>query len=154
MAVFRYSTERGSSPQSAQVFTAFRSATALFAKPRIRTGLPARHRPIAADWSLASWRTACWRKASRYDVLVRLPDSISFEHGASLPCAGLSAWSSLAGGPSGYAVPPGGTIHGTGTGGVSLFAVQFAKAMGCKVIAHLYPERMDRLKALGARSCH
>lgn len=85
------------------------------------------------------------------DVLVRLPDSISFEDGASLPCAGLSAWNSLAGGPSGYAVPPGGTILTQGTGGVSLFAVQFAKAMGCKVIATTSSvEKMQRLKQLGA----
>ncbi len=84
-------------------------------------------------------------------VLVALPGSLSFEQGASLPCAGLSAWSSLSGGPSGYSVPPGGTILTQGTGGVSLFAVQFAKAMGCRVIATTSSAaKMDRLKALGA----
>ena len=84
-------------------------------------------------------------------VLVALPASLSFEQGASLPCAGLSAWSSLSGGPSGYNVLPGSTILTQGTGGVSLFAVQFAKAMGCRVIATTSSaEKMDRLKALGA----
>ena len=100
---------------------------------------------IMADGMLAETVTLA------QDVLVRLPDSVSFEDGASLPCAGLSAWCSLSGGPSGYNVVPGSTILTQGTGGVSLFAVQFAKAMGCKVIATTSsPEKMLRLKELGA----
>lgn len=84
-------------------------------------------------------------------AFVRLPDSIGFEQAASLPCAGLSAWSSLSGGPSRYGVAPGSTILTQGTGGVSLFAVQFAKAMGCRVIATTSTsEKAERLKALGA----
>ncbi|AZI37964.1 putative oxidoreductase [Caenibius tardaugens NBRC 16725] len=84
-------------------------------------------------------------------MLVHLPDAISFTQGASLPCAGLSAWSSLVGGPSRYSVAPGSTVLTQGTGGVSLFAVQFAKAMGCRVIATTSTAaKAERLKALGA----
>lgn len=85
------------------------------------------------------------------NMLVHLPNAISFAQGASLPCAGLSAWSSLAGGPSRYSVAPGSTVLTQGTGGVSLFAVQFAKAMGCRVIATTSTAaKAERLKALGA----
>lgn len=46
---------------------------------------------------------------------------------------------------------PGGTVVTQGTGGVALFAVQFAKAMGCRVIATTSTEaKAERLKALGA----
>ncbi len=83
--------------------------------------------------------------------VVAIPDSISFEQAASLPCAGLSAWSSLSGGPTRRGVRPGDTILTQGTGGVSLFAVQFAKAMGCRVIATTSSAvKMERLRELGA----
>jgi NADPH:quinone reductase-like Zn-dependent oxidoreductase len=62
---------------------------------------------------------------------VGLPDRLSFEEGASLPCAAVTAWSAvLAGGP-----PGGQTVLVQGTGGVSIFALDFAKAMGARVIA-------------------
>ena len=84
-------------------------------------------------------------------ALVHLPSSITFASGASLPCAGLSAWNSLMGGPGKYAVLPGSTILTQGTGGVSLFALQFAKAMGCRVIATTSSSaKMKTLKDLGA----
>ncbi len=84
-------------------------------------------------------------------ALVHVPASISFEAAASLPCAGLSAWNSLMGGPGKYAVVPGSTILTQGTGGVSLFGVQFAKAMGCRVIATTSSAaKMQTLKDLGA----
>jgi len=83
--------------------------------------------------------------------VVAIPASIGFEAAASLPCAGLSAWNSLMGGPTRRAVSPGSTILTLGTGGVSLFAVQFAKAMGCRVIATTSSvDKTERLKALGA----
>jgi len=83
--------------------------------------------------------------------LVAIPESISFEQAASLPCAGLSAWSSLNGGPTRRGVLPGDTILTQGTGGVSMFAVQFAKAMGCRVISTTSSAaKMERLKAMGS----
>jgi NADPH:quinone reductase-like Zn-dependent oxidoreductase len=57
----------------------------------------------------------------------------------------------LRGGPARYAVTPGSTILTQGTGGVSLFAVQFAKAMGCRVIATTSSAaKAEKLKQLGA----
>jgi NADPH:quinone reductase-like Zn-dependent oxidoreductase len=72
-------------------------------------------------------------------------DSLS---AACLPCAGLTAWRALF--VEGV-VSPGDTVLVQGTGGVALFALQFAKAAGARVIATTgKPENVDRLKALGA----
>lgn len=81
--------------------------------------------------------------------LVRLPSHLSFEEGATLPCAGLTAWHALHGTP----VPllPGQDVLVMGTGGVSVFALQFAKASGARVIATTTsPSKMDALRDLGA----
>ena len=81
-------------------------------------------------------------------TLLPIPDSLSFEAAATLPCAALTAWSAIVTlGP----VQPGDTVLVQGTGGVSLFALQFAKMNGAYVIATTSsPEREQRLKALGA----
>jgi NADPH:quinone reductase-like Zn-dependent oxidoreductase len=85
------------------------------------------------------------------DWLVALPEAISFDVAASLPCAGLSAWNSLMGGPGKFNVIPGGTVLTQGTGGVALFALQFAKAMGCRVIATTSSDaKAAKLTSLGA----
>lgn len=63
--------------------------------------------------------------------VVRLPDHLGFEEGATLPCAGVTAWYALFVGAS---VKPGDTVLLLGTGGVSIFALQFAKAAGARVI--------------------
>jgi NADPH:quinone reductase-like Zn-dependent oxidoreductase len=62
-------------------------------------------------------------------ALVALPDSLSYEQGATLPCAAVTAWTSLSG------VRPGETVLTLGTGGVSLFALQLAKQHGARVVA-------------------
>jgi len=62
---------------------------------------------------------------------VPLPTHLSFEEGATLPCAGLTAWNALF--ETGN-VRAGETVLLLGTGGVSLFGVQFAKAQGARVI--------------------
>jgi NADPH:quinone reductase-like Zn-dependent oxidoreductase len=64
--------------------------------------------------------------------LVKLPSHLSFEEGATLPCAGTTAWNALFGATP---VKPGETVLTLGTGGVSLFALQFAKMVGARVIA-------------------
>jgi NADPH:quinone reductase-like Zn-dependent oxidoreductase len=74
--------------------------------------------------------------ATEYAVLdeqwaVRLPDHLGYEEGACLSCAGVTAWCSTVGT---HALRPGRTILTLGTGDVSLFSVQFAKLMGCRVI--------------------
>jgi len=62
--------------------------------------------------------------------LVRLPSHLSFEEAATLPCAAVTAWNALAIGN----VKPGATVLILGTGGVSIFALQFARLMGARVL--------------------
>lgn len=64
--------------------------------------------------------------------LVHLPGHLSFEEGACFGCASITAWSSLM---SGTALRAGQTLLVQGTGGVSVFALQFGKALGARVIA-------------------
>lgn len=64
--------------------------------------------------------------------LVSIPDYLSWEQAATLPCAAITAWNSL---QQSRPIRPGETVLTQGTGGVSLFAVQFAKIMGARVIA-------------------
>ncbi len=78
---------------------------------------------------------------------VRVPANLSFEEGATLPCAALTAW---------HALQSGGLVCGQqvltlGTGGVSLFALQFARASGGLVVATTGSDaKTERLRALGA----
>lgn len=82
------------------------------------------------------------------DALVHLPPHLSFEEGATLPCAAVTAWSSLTGRRP---VRPGETVLTIGTGGVALFALQFARIFGAQVIALTSsPEKARRLEDLGA----
>jgi NADPH:quinone reductase-like Zn-dependent oxidoreductase len=69
------------------------------------------------------------------DGVVRIPEHLSYEEAATLPCAGVTAWNALhnAGEPPHPALP-GETVLVQGTGGVSLFALQFAKLLGATVI--------------------
>jgi NADPH:quinone reductase-like Zn-dependent oxidoreductase len=81
-------------------------------------------------------------------AVVPIPDELSFEEAATLPCAGVTAWNALTGG---RCVEPGDTVLTLGSGGVSLFAVQFAKAFGARVIATTSnADKAARLRALGA----
>jgi NADPH:quinone reductase-like Zn-dependent oxidoreductase len=79
------------------------------------------------------------------EAVVRAPEHLSFEEAATMPCAALTAWSALA------AVQPGDTVLTQGSGGVSLFAIQIARAKGARVIATTSsPAKAERLRALGA----
>lgn len=66
--------------------------------------------------------------------LVLMPSCLSFTEAATLSCAGVTAWNALFG-LSGKKLAPGQWVLTQGTGGVSIFAVQFAKAAGARVIA-------------------
>lgn len=80
--------------------------------------------------------------------LVKAPDNLSFEEAATLPIAALTAWYSLINQAN---LRPGQTVLTQGTGGVSLFALQFAKATGARVIATTSSaDKAGKLKALGA----
>jgi len=83
------------------------------------------------------------------DGLVRFPDHLSFEEAASLPCAAVTAWHSLF--DSGGLVP-GQSVLVQGSGGVSIFALQFARQAGARVIATTSGKdgKEERLRALGA----
>ena len=81
--------------------------------------------------------------------LVAMASSLSFEEAATLPCAGVTAWNALMEGPR--PVEAGETVLVLGTGGVSLLALQIAKAAGARVIATSSSEdKLARVKALGA----
>ncbi|KAM0421414.1 hypothetical protein ACHAPT_010768 [Fusarium lateritium] len=82
--------------------------------------------------------------------LVRIPANLSLAEAAALPCAALTAWSALYP-DQGRALKPGDTVLTEGTGGVSTFALMFAKAAGAKVIATTSSgEKAARLRELGA----
>lgn len=80
--------------------------------------------------------------------LVRIPAHLTYEEAATLPCAAVTAFNALF--ESGNAVS-GETVLVQGTGGVSVFATQFAHAVGCRVLAtSSSDDKLARLKALGA----
>ncbi|HEY9629069.1 MAG TPA: NAD(P)-dependent alcohol dehydrogenase [Coleofasciculaceae cyanobacterium] len=80
--------------------------------------------------------------------LVKIPDFLSYEEAATLPCAAVTAWNALV--VEGQ-VKAGETVLLLGTGGVSLFALQFAKAAGAKVIlTSSSDDKLERAKQLGA----
>jgi NADPH:quinone reductase-like Zn-dependent oxidoreductase len=81
--------------------------------------------------------------------VVRLAGSLSFEEAATLPCAGVTAWNALTTGVR--PVQRGHTVLLIGTGGVSLLALQIAKAAGARVIATSSSDaKLARVSALGA----
>jgi NADPH:quinone reductase-like Zn-dependent oxidoreductase len=78
----------------------------------------------------------------------RIPAHLSFHEAATLPCAGLTAWRALFEEAN---VQPGDTVLVQGTGGVSIFALQFAKLAGASVIVtSSSDEKLERARALGA----
>jgi NADPH:quinone reductase-like Zn-dependent oxidoreductase len=80
--------------------------------------------------------------------LVHIPDCLSYEAAASLPCAGVTAWSAL---HAARSVTAGDTVLTLGTGGVSIFAVQFARAAGARVIVTSSSDaKLARAKEIGA----
>jgi NADPH:quinone reductase-like Zn-dependent oxidoreductase len=78
----------------------------------------------------------------------RVPAGYNAAEAATLTCAGLTAWRALFVDGN---VQPGQTVLVQGSGGVSVFALQFAKAAGARVIATSSSDaKLERLKALGA----
>jgi NADPH:quinone reductase-like Zn-dependent oxidoreductase len=85
------------------------------------------------------------------DGVVCFPEYLSYEEAATLPCAGVTAWNALhhAGEPASAALP-GETVVIQGTGGVSIFALQFAKLLGARVIGtSSSDEKLTRAYGLG-----
>jgi NADPH:quinone reductase-like Zn-dependent oxidoreductase len=85
------------------------------------------------------------------DGVVHFPEHLSYEEAATLPCAGVTAWNALhhAGEPAHPALS-GETVVLQGTGGVSIFALQFAKLLGARVIGtSSSDEKLARASGLG-----
>ncbi len=92
----------------------------------------------------------CLREFGAFDEsgLVRIPDHLSYEEAATLPCAGVTAYNALY--HSGN-MKPGEAVLLQGTGGVSIFALQFASILGCRtIITSSSNEKLQRAKDLGA----
>lgn len=80
--------------------------------------------------------------------LVRIPKHLSYEEAATLPCAAVTAWNALIEVGKLKACD---TVLTLGTGGVSIFAIQFAKMHGARVIAtSSSDEKLARVRELGA----
>jgi NADPH:quinone reductase-like Zn-dependent oxidoreductase len=79
---------------------------------------------------------------------VTVPESLSFEEAATLPCAALTAWNALF---EQGDLKPGQTVLVMGSGGVSTFALQFALVAGARVIATSSSEaKLEKLRQVGA----
>lgn len=115
-------------------------------------------RPMRPKWSTSSAATICpattqARKLTEMILVdesevVQLPDHLSFEEAATLPCAGVTAWAAL---HDAKPLLPGENVLVQGTGGVSVLALQLAKLSGARVIATTTSAaKMDTLRQLGA----
>jgi NADPH:quinone reductase-like Zn-dependent oxidoreductase len=82
------------------------------------------------------------------DGVVRVPEHLTDEEAASLPCAAVTAWNALF---TSGSLKAGDTVLIQGTGGVSIFALQFALLAGARVIAtSSSDEKLERVLQLGA----
>jgi len=82
------------------------------------------------------------------DSIVSIPEHLSYEEAATLPCTAVTAWHALS--VSGD-LKPGETVLTLGSGGVSVFAIQFAKLFGASVIATSgSAAKINKLEELGA----
>jgi NADPH:quinone reductase-like Zn-dependent oxidoreductase len=106
-------------------------------------GGPLRDRPVQYSTTIDGWLASY--KVISAESLARMPDHMTFEEGATLPCSGVTAWSALSG------IGAGDTVLTQGSGGVSLFAVQIARLCGARVIATTTrAHKTNKLKELGA----
>ena len=81
------------------------------------------------------------------DGVVHIPDHLSYEEAATLPCAAVTAWHAVIE----MGLKLGESVLVLGTGGVSLFALQFARLAGAKVIVtSASDEKLKRVLQLGA----
>jgi NADPH:quinone reductase-like Zn-dependent oxidoreductase len=82
----------------------------------------------------------------REEGLVAIPGHLSFQQAATLPCAAVTAWNALISGE----IKPGSTVLIQGTGGVSIFALQFARLKGARVLGiSSSDEKLERASAMG-----
>jgi NADPH:quinone reductase-like Zn-dependent oxidoreductase len=80
--------------------------------------------------------------------VVKIPEHLSYEEAATLPCAAVTAWNALV--STGH-LSAGETVLTQGTGGVSIFALQFATMTGARVISTSSSDaKLERVRAMGA----
>jgi NADPH:quinone reductase-like Zn-dependent oxidoreductase len=85
------------------------------------------------------------------EAVCRVPEHLSDAQAATLPCAALTAWSAIV---TWGGVKAGDRVLVQGTGGVSLFALQFAKLAGAHVtVLSSSRAKLERARALGADCC-
>ena len=92
----------------------------------------------------------CLREFGTFDEngLVCIPDHLSYEEAATLPCAGVTAYHALF---ESCGIKPDSAVLLQGTGGVSVIALQLASVLGCRVIiTSSSDEKLERAKELGA----
>jgi alcohol dehydrogenase len=125
--------------------TGDRVAGAFF--PHWPDGAPQEYLLRGAPGGLADGVASQYRVFDR-DAILAIPPQLSFVEAATLPCAALTAWNAVR---VAHETGPEHVVLTQGTGGVSLFALQFAKAAGATVIATSSSEaKLQRLRALGA----
>jgi NADPH:quinone reductase-like Zn-dependent oxidoreductase len=82
--------------------------------------------------------------------VIKFPSYMSYEEAATLPCAALTAWNALSHNNI-QNIGPGQTVLVLGTGGVSIFAIQFAAAAGARVIVtSSSDDKLEKARSLGA----
>ncbi len=92
---------------------------------------------------------ACELRVFSEEALLPIPASLSFVQAATLPCAAVTAWNAVR---AQGQVGPEHAVLTQGSGGVAIFALQFARAAGARVIAiSSTPKKLERLQALGAQ---
>ena len=110
--------------------------------------------PIVFDGSMVDLGASGDGVLRQYGVfneqgLVLVPSHLSYVEASTLPCAAVTAWNALFGGRK---LEPGDTVLTQGTGGVSIFAIQFAVAAGAEVVATTSSaEKAERVRGLGVR---
>lgn len=115
--------------------------------PRWQSGAPTRAK--LADVP-GEQRDGCWAEyiVLPADAVVPVPDHLSDIEASTLPCAALTAWRAVV---VEAKVKAGDRVLLQGTGGVSLFALQFARMLGAEtIITSSSDEKLERAKALGA----
>jgi NADPH:quinone reductase-like Zn-dependent oxidoreductase len=91
--------------------------------------------------------TLAERVVLREEGVVPVPEHLTYEEAATLPCAAVTAWNAVTRIGD---VKAGDAVLVQGTGGVSIFALQFAKMMGARVLGiSSSDEKLERAKALG-----
>ncbi len=104
---------------------------------------------LAANLGASVDGVACEYRVFSEHAILPVPAHLDFVQAATLPCAALTAWVAVI---EQHTVKPGQSVLTQGTGGVALFAVQFAALAGATVVAtSSTAEKLERLRALGAR---